>query len=651
MPDSPFISELLASDPIILDKNFLLATVDEIISISRSLCSSNVSRSFYAMLLLSLPASLEEINHTVYEGFFKEFNASQNSFKDHRFDYSSLRFFGTGLHDTRHHPEWDTICRDIIPIFVARVHRSVLFPDVNRVKNVGRKTAYEYLRHRPTKSAVEVTTLDLEILYAEEGIKIEGPCEVRSAFRYNDLKPRVYYCQGGTSYHASKYMRSIAVHFMESIPATKRKARDDPYSKLSLTTEPQDWVVNWDLTTFTTRLKELKHFMWYFIELCRGYSLSRKPIHLFDTQEGVIAYSLLDLLHDYNESMNMFPEFDISRMFDYVSEMADDNDLFRCKNGGLLGVPGNIGMSTGLHGLIANQIVGDHAVCVGDDAIAVTQGYPTKIIRGIEQLGLIERSKFQITPPVEQYGQELELKFLKRRVTRTIFGLKTDFLLGLPVLSESILCPQSGRIALPTRQQVIEKVIMSLGRILWNVQEHCDDVTDNDLIQIESYFRYLFTFHQIPTTGRIPPVRIPHEADSFLITMAIPSLNFREYDPRILDWAEFVYDSSLQTNFTMPSFAAQDMPYEEELYSGTFLTRKHPCWKLLEDLGYLEVKPMFETFRCIPENKRRFMKWIKNDKPGPRTVEIRILKPVVLNMDMIVRNRIHTMFGNSRLME
>jgi hypothetical protein len=606
------------------------------------------------MLLLSLPASIEEIDYAVYEGFFKEFNASQNEFKDHRFDYSSLSYFvDARLRDFRHHPEWDQICRDIVPIFVSKVHQHVLFPDVNRIKNVGRKTAFEYLKHRPTKTPVEVTTCDLEILYAETGIKIQGPCEVRSAFRYNDLKPRVYYCQGGTAYHASKYMRSIAVHFMESIPATKRKARDDPYSKLSLSTEPQDWIVNWDLTTFTTRLKELKYFMWTFIEMCNRYSLARKPIHVFDTREGVVAVSLPDLLTDYNNTMNMFPEFDVSRMFDRVLSMCDDEDSFVSKNGGLLGVPGNIGFSTGLHGLITNQIVGDHSVCVGDDAIASSgREYPLAIIRGVEQLGLIERSKFQITKPIEQFGHEETLKFLKRKVTRTVFGLKTDFLLSLPVLSESILSPQSGRIKLPTREEVIKKIVMSAGRILWNFLQYSDEITDTDIRHTESYFRYLFAYHQIPMEGVIPPYRIVHgDHTSFELTMAVPSLNFRLYDPRVLDWAEFVYDSSRQTFFSLPSYAAQDMPYQEDLYSGTVLCKKHPVWKLLEDLGYLEVRPVFESFRMLPENKRRFLKWIKGERPGPRTVELTIRRPVDLNMDMIVRNTVHLFDRAYDLME
>jgi len=604
------------------------------------------------MLLLSLPASIEEIDHAVYSGFFKEFDASQNVWREHRFDYSSLSFFkNSRLHDYRHHPEWDEICRSIVPIFVSKCHQRVLFPDVNRVKNVGRKTAYEFLKHRPVKSPVEVTTLDLELLYADTGIKIQGPCEVRSAFRYNDLKPRVYYCQGGTSYHVSKYMRSIAVNFMEAIPATKRKARDNPYDKLSLTTEPQDWIVNWDLTTFTTRLQELKHFLWVFIEICGQYALSRKPIHVFDTREGTIPISLLDLLTEYNVEMNMFPEFDVSRMFDLVTTMADDEDIFVSKNGGLLGVPGNIGMSTGLHGLITNQICGDHAVCVGDDAIAVVPDYPTQIIRAVEQLGKIERSKFQITKPIEQFGHTEELKFLKRNVTRTIFGLKTDFLLSLPVLSESIMEPQVGRIALPTRQKVIEKIVMSCGRILWNFLEHADEITDKDIKQVQGYFRYLYKAHSLPFMGGVPPTRISYEDQIFNLTMAIPSLDFDSYDPRILDWAEYVFDNSLSAYFVLPSYSVSDMPYYEDLISGSVVTRKHPCWKLLEDLGYLEVRPMFETWKIIPENKRRFLKWIKNDKPGPRSVELILKKPVDLNLDMIVRNTVQLMYDSNRIME
>jgi hypothetical protein len=50
---------------------------------------------------------------------------------------------------------------------------------------------------------------DLERFYADEGREIDGPCEVRFAWKFNDLKPRVYYGIGATAYANSKYIWSI----------------------------------------------------------------------------------------------------------------------------------------------------------------------------------------------------------------------------------------------------------------------------------------------------------------------------------------------------------------------------------------------------------------------------------------------------------
>jgi hypothetical protein len=53
------------------------------------------------------------------------------------------------------------------------------------------------------------TTCEAEEFYAEEGYLPDGPCEMRYAWKYNDLKPRVYYAQGLSAYKASRYVHDI----------------------------------------------------------------------------------------------------------------------------------------------------------------------------------------------------------------------------------------------------------------------------------------------------------------------------------------------------------------------------------------------------------------------------------------------------------
>jgi hypothetical protein len=54
-----------------------------------------------------------------------------------------------------------------------------------------------------------VSTCDLEELYSETGSISTGPCEVRYAWKYNDVKPRVYYAMGADAYEASRNASDI----------------------------------------------------------------------------------------------------------------------------------------------------------------------------------------------------------------------------------------------------------------------------------------------------------------------------------------------------------------------------------------------------------------------------------------------------------
>lgn len=46
---------------------------------------------------------------------------------------------------------------------------------------------------------------EVERFYCHTGVTIDGPVEMRSSWKYNDLKPRIYYAQGPTVYSVSKY--------------------------------------------------------------------------------------------------------------------------------------------------------------------------------------------------------------------------------------------------------------------------------------------------------------------------------------------------------------------------------------------------------------------------------------------------------------
>jgi hypothetical protein len=53
------------------------------------------------------------------------------------------------------------------------------------------------------------TTTDAEQFYSNHGYLPPGPCEMRYAWKFNDLKPRVYYSQGLSAYTSSRYVHDV----------------------------------------------------------------------------------------------------------------------------------------------------------------------------------------------------------------------------------------------------------------------------------------------------------------------------------------------------------------------------------------------------------------------------------------------------------
>jgi hypothetical protein len=69
------------------------------------------------------------------------------------------------------------------------------------------------------------TYTDMERMYMRDGVRFSGPAEMRSAWTYNLLKPRVYYAQGATNFHASKYIQQIFNALVDSFSMTHTFSR------------------------------------------------------------------------------------------------------------------------------------------------------------------------------------------------------------------------------------------------------------------------------------------------------------------------------------------------------------------------------------------------------------------------------------------
>jgi len=236
-------------------------------------------------------------------------------------------------------------------------------------KTVGSKVADEFWKMVP-RSLYEdiqdmmpvsggVTTQMLEKLYMETGIVIDGPVEVRTAWKYNDLRPRVYFAQGGDTFPISKFIQPIFNELADSLEFVHRKNRYfAPLSELSR----EDLMIIYDYSTFTSMLEEVVSFVDWLARFFQG-----TPVFILDGKRGPIQVDLGELLHDYNSQCNQYADFDFGKITDCLFGGEDFLFGHTC---GMLGIPGNIQSCTVLHGIhlafIAQSIY--RFRCVGDDA-------------------------------------------------------------------------------------------------------------------------------------------------------------------------------------------------------------------------------------------------------------------------------------------
>jgi hypothetical protein len=245
-----------------------------------------------------------------------------------------------------------------------RLSGSIILPSLGR-KTVGRVVAEHFweIYHasgsefmHEGESRCDVTTSDCARLYLETGNAVSGPVEMRYAWTYNQLDPRVYYARGGDVINSSQYVQTIANILVDMLPETHRKNRFMP-PRIPL--RHDDVEIIYDYSSFTSQLEAAVPFLTSMAHFFRG-----TVIQLVDIRGGLINTDLGDLLDQYNNECNLYASFDASRVLgqQYGSTILQHT----C---GMLGVEGNIFLDTLLHGIHLRFIAGiDRSRCVGDDA-------------------------------------------------------------------------------------------------------------------------------------------------------------------------------------------------------------------------------------------------------------------------------------------
>jgi len=530
-----------------------------------------------------------------------------------------------GRSDNRNYPGWsDSIGSHIVDFFAKAIrNKSAIFPVVNRIKNVGSETAYAYSFRDPSKRIADVTTYDLQLHEYKTGEQIEGPCEIRTHFKFNDIKPRIYFAQGGTAFFKSRYMKQVAIKMMESIDASTERNRSDPIYFLNTNSSfDEDCMLNWDLSAFTSTLQELRHFIHQFtIVLERKYGPLN--INLFSWKDGVIKTSLVSMLHEYNSSMNYHPEFSLVRM---AEDIGFGEGTLVSRNGGLLGVPGNIGMSTFLHGIVAERACGaGNAICVGDDAAAIGTIRTLEILKqDISRIGKINPEKFEETRPTS------DTKFLKRRVTFTPNGLSIDLLLfSLPTAYDTLgLEPEGRTVTKKSWYDRCKRMCQIFGSELWRMLQFSQEITDKDIQEFSQIMKVYYAIFNLSRYGGFPGCTIQHDGEKIQARFVVPPIPFKDYDPRIIDWAEWMLENRTVRFTSIPKMVKDTIrPHELDLMRSTeFICTQSEFIRYLEDIGVAEVMQVTEVLDFeMALNQRRFLGWLKRFR-GKKVLLVRMLK-------------------------
>jgi hypothetical protein len=536
-------------------------------------------------------------------------------------------------------PPWSQRALDIAPYIVHRLARhGNLIPRVNRTKNVSRPTAEEYLLYRNDREPGEVRTVDLEILYGHTGVKVGGPCEMRQSWKFNELKPRLYYCKGGLAHHASKYIKDITVAIMDALDITHVDTRRRPWEFLEC--EEFDHIVYWDLTAFTSTLSELKHYLYYLS--CAIEDFGDRPLFAVDYHLGLIEVSLPELLRSYSETVNILHPITVTRLLHRFVGDLDDLE-YDMVNSGPLGVDGNIGLSTACHGyaMLLESEGPRKDVNVGDDGLSLRQEHPSKALYPrLRSIGHLHPDKEGIIPA---FDWNTVGKFLKRRLERVDGGIWIGELLSLP-LPNLIDGNYGFRTPSPdSDQKRIFKIIKACGSVMWSITGDHANFRDLDYHLVSWYLQGIYRQLGADVRGSLEGF-YPYQSACFssqpagFVRVAYPPCVFdSEFDPRRGDWLLYLLERDAAIAHVrvdqLTTSAKIDKPFQGDLVYAS----RDPHYSVLEDLGYIvteEVKQSLDL--TIERDREAFLDHILcRKKDLSPMISISVVEPIPSKFDFI----------------
>lgn len=393
-----------------------IVALESIINSLESYILDPISNGFLQMIIKTIPLEDDDVEQAIMEGYAKEIVASQE--RHYRPSISILSV--TGNREDRRHPllnNWSS--------FNPEVH-DYIYTALKSVKsslqahpyypNYGKKLlpANSFRNFEELQAVLgysfEGTTLGLEQLYARTGYKGQGPTEMKQAFTYNDLRPRIYFSRGASHYFSSQYIQEVFNRIIEAFQCIHKFERFH-ISRLRMTKD-QIFIV-YDFSVFTTNLQSLSEFLHALGDLYKDIWIT-----VVDTFKGLERINLGEYIHAYSNECNDLPDFET------FFGSTDGEPQKYTSGAGLLGVPGNITSSTLWHAVFLMCIVQDIMVkVVGDDAGAVLpecERSEDMFINAIKEFGSISKPKTESWRHIHALSdiEKIIWQYVKRQIYR-----------------------------------------------------------------------------------------------------------------------------------------------------------------------------------------------------------------------------------------
>lgn len=537
---------------------------------------SPILAGFLSMLVRMAPYdnndSMEEVLQATIR---KEIQASITTFHPTTLEYAPIFSSDLGERCRRVHANLP-----LDPVLHSEIHKRfsrtkhllrqrLIYPKLSK-KTIGeraRRNAASTFESVQWSVSDPETGVDIEKIYHESGFLCSGETEMRWAWKYNNLNPRVYFAQGPDQSHHSKYIQAVMNVLVDAFPNVHTFLRHLP----SLVPgSPEYTAFIYDYESFTSGLEEIQNFTDALADF-----FSDTTIHVVDTFLGVIAVNLGDLIKRYNDACNRSPDFD-------ASKVLGQPDIVLTHTCGMLGVPGNITSCTLLHGIHLALIMGSlhNNKVVGDDAFGKTNitssNTKDNLFTQLGNIGRVSLSKMEFWPPHER-DNDASIRdtwhYVKRPITRIDEHMEFGDLVDWPGI-DNILSLQDDYHTSPSSMANfarVKKFLAQAYRLL--VQVESMGYTDMEYLFIRRFLRSSYEALDIPLGGGLEYAGRP---------LLIPSCSWR--GDIVGDFINEHYDDIVE----IPLFASPGIVTVEPQQGAQFEDRSRPVWRILSDLGYLD---------------------------------------------------------------